>query len=133
MGMKFKEICAALLFLLMALSCITISHAENILSSDSKQEIEKATLSPIVYSMKFVYVFEENKSEIIIVVGNAGFKSIASLKNWAKNLPSGTTIEFDMTCRRLGSEPFVNSEKEMDDFKDFCKQHNINLAIRPAG
>lgn len=98
------------------------------------QGLEKSSpLLPIVYPMKFVYIFEGDKPEIIIVVGNGGFKSIASLKNWAKNLPSGTTIEFDMSCRRLGIEPLINSEKEMDDFKDFCKQHNINLVIRPAG
>ena len=83
--------------------------------------------------MKFVYVFEGDKPEVIINVGNAGFKSVASLKSWVSNLPSGTTIEFDMTCKRFGIEPLINSEEEMEDFKVFCKQHSINLVIRPSG
>ena len=98
------------------------------------QETKKSTsLPPIVYPMKFVYIFEGEKPEVIIVVGNGGFKSITSLKSWAQNLPSGTTLEFDMTCRSLGIEPLINSEKEMDDFKEFCIKHNIHLTIRPAG
>ena len=78
------KINTSLLFLLMALSClINTIHAE-------------VPLSPVVYPMKFVYIFEGDKPEVIIVIGNSGFRSIAS-------------------------------------FKNFCKQHNITLVIRPGG
>jgi hypothetical protein len=132
-GVFMLKIKTTLLSLLMTLSCIiTTVHADNILNSDSKQGIEKAQL-PITYQMKIVYIYEGDKPEAIIVVGNAGFKSVASLKNWAMNLPSGTIIEFDTTCKHIENEPVVIFDKEMDDFKDFCKQRNINFVIHPAG
>ena len=117
-----------LLLLLITLSCTVNAKAENNLSAN-QQRVE----APVTYQMNLVYIFETEKPEVILVVGNAGFKSIASLKNWLRNLPSGTTLEFDMTCRQRGNEPLVSSEEEMNDFKNFCKQHNINLVIRPAG
>ena len=122
----------ASLFLMMMLCCFSTSlHADDLANNVSQQG--ETSLSPIMYPMKFVYIFEGNAPQVIIAVGNAGFTSIASLKSWAGNLPAGTTLEFDMACRRLGIEPLVNSENEMNDFKEFCKQHNIQLVIRPSG
>ena len=122
----------ASLFLMVTLCCFSTSlHADD-LANDGARHGEPS-LSPIVYPMKFVYIVEGDAPQVIIAVGNAGFTSIASLKNWAGNLPAGTTLEFDMTCRRLGIEPLVNSEDEMIDFKEFCKRHHLNLVIRPSG
>ena len=124
----------ALLLLLMILPCMpNVVKAENDLSNNNQSIEESSSSAPMIYPMKIIYIFEAEKPEFIFVVGNAGFKSIASLKDWIKNLPPRTTLEFDMTCRRLGNEPLISSEEEMDDFKNFCKQHNINLVIRPAG
>ena len=129
-GSVLKKYTISLFFLILLFSSAV--KADN--SQTDNQESKKSTsLPPIVYPMKFVYIFEGKTPEVIIVVGNGGFKSIASLKKWAQNLPSGTTLAFDMTCKRLGIEPLINSEKEMDDFKEFCTRHNINLTIRPAG
>jgi hypothetical protein len=122
------------LFLIMAVPSVTTAlYADNILKNDTKQTVEQPKSIPLVYQMKLVYIFDGDKPDAIINVGNAGFRSVASLKNWAKGLSSGTTIEFQETCRHTDNEPVVMSDKEKADFKDFCKQHNINFIIRPAG
>jgi len=94
---------------------------------------EEAAPAPGAYQIKIVYLFESEPPEAIFVMGNSGFRSVAALKDWVKNLPAGSTLKFDMSCENLGVEPLVNSEEEMNDFKKFCDQHQINLIIHPAG
>ena len=88
---------------------------------------------PVVYNMSLVYIFEGSQTEYIFVVGNSGFKSIQSLKKFLSNLPVGSILEFDPTCKRLGNEPLLSSQEEMEDFKKFCEDHNIDFRVRPSG
>ena len=88
---------------------------------------------PPKYRMELVYIFEADATEFIFVVGNVGFKLVASLKSFLSNLPPGSTLEWAPGCRRIGSEPLLSSEQEMEDFKAFCAERNINFILVPSG
>ena len=105
------------------LSAVSYSHAEE----NSQPE------PPPKYRMELVYIFEANTTEFIFVIGNAGFKSVASLKNYLGNLPAGSTLEWAPGCMRMGGEPLLSSEQEMEEFKAFCAEKNINFVLVPSG
>ena len=88
---------------------------------------------PPKYRMELVYIFEADATEFIFVVGSVGFKSVASLKSFLSNLPPGATLEWAPGCKRIGSEPLLSSEQEMEDFKAFCAERNINFILVPSG
>ena len=96
------------------------------------QEAAQPQLSP-KYRMELVYIFEAASTEFIFVIGNAGFKSVASLKNYVGNLPAGSTLEWAPGCMRIGGEPLLSSEQELEEFKAFCVEKNINLVLVPSG
>src|ERR1700752_5369412 len=75
---------------------------------------------PEKYRMELVYIFEPGFIEYIFVIGNVGFKSITSLKNFVGNLPAGCTLEWAPGGVRRGGEPLLSSEQELADFKVFC-------------
>jgi hypothetical protein len=89
--------------------------------------------SPPKYRMELVYIFEPGSTEFIFVIGNAGFKSVASLKNFVGSLPPDSTLEWAPGCRRIGREPLLSSEQEMEDFKAFCADKNVNFVLVPSG
>ena len=88
---------------------------------------------PTKYRMELVYIFEADSPEFIFVVGSVGFKSVASLKKFLGNLPSGSILEWAPGCRRIGSEPLLSSEQEMEEFKAFCAEKNIVFVLVPSG
>jgi hypothetical protein len=88
---------------------------------------------PPKYRMKLVYIFEADSPEFIFVIGRIGFKSVASLKNYLSKLPQGSILEWAPGCRRLGSEPLLSSEQEMEEFKAFCAERGITFIIVPSG
>ena len=92
-------------------------------------------LSPLPpkYRMELVYIFEPGSTEYIFVIGNVGFRSVASLKEYVGKLPAGSTIEWAPGCLRMGGEPLLSSEQEMEDFKAFCVEKNISFILVPAG
>jgi hypothetical protein len=94
---------------------------------------EDKSAAPAKYRMELVYIFEGEKPESIIVIGNSGFRSAASLKNFVEKLPARSTLEWAPGCERFGGEPLLSSAKDMDDFKDFCKKHNVNFILHPSG
>ena len=89
--------------------------------------------SPPKYRMALIYIFEEDTPEFIFVIDKIGFKSVASLKKFLSNLPVGSTLEWAPGCKRTGREPILSSEEEMNDFKAFCAERNINLILVPSG
>jgi len=88
---------------------------------------------PTNYRLELVYVFEADSREFIFAIGNAGFKSVASLKKYLSTLPPGATLEWAPGCRRLGVEPLLSSEQEMGEFKAFCAERGINFILVPSG
>lgn len=88
---------------------------------------------PPKYRMELVYIFEAGPTEYIFVVGNVGFKSVASLKDFVGRLPPGSTLEWSPGCRRRGDEPLLSSDQEMEEFKLFCAEKNVNFVLVPSG
>ncbi|MCM3869682.1 MAG: hypothetical protein ND895_03140 [Pyrinomonadaceae bacterium] len=88
---------------------------------------------PPKYRMELVYIFEGSSTEFIFVVGNAGFRSVAALKNYVRNLPPGSRLEWAPGCMRLGGEPLLSSEQEIEEFKAFCEEKNIDFVLVPSG
>lgn len=85
------------------------------------------------YRMELVYIFENNTIEYIFVIGVSGYKSVDSLKKYLSILPEGATLEWAPGCRRLGREPLLSSELELEEFKAFCAEKKINFIILPSG
>ena len=94
---------------------------------------EAQSQSPPKYRMELVYIFEPGLTEFIFVIGSVGFKSVASLKNYVGSLPPGSTLEWAPGCRRIGGEPLLSSEQEMEEFKAFCADKNVNFILVPSG
>jgi len=88
---------------------------------------------PPKYQMELVRIFGTDSPEFVFVVGKIGFKSVASLKEFVGSLPAGSTIEWAPGCVRMGGEPLLSSEQEMEDFKAFCAEKNINLILVRSG
>ena len=94
---------------------------------------EKGESSPPKYQLELVYIFEANPTEFVFLVGKVGFKSVASLKNFLRTLPPGSTLEWDPGCIRFGGEPLLSSAQDMEDFKAFCAANKIKLILVPSG
>jgi hypothetical protein len=97
------------------------------------QEIEQAAPAP-KYRMELIYIVDASPHEYVFVISGAiGFKSVDSLKKYLGDLPLGSTIEWAPGCIRRGDEPLLSSEQEMEDFKAFCAEKNINFILVPSG
>jgi hypothetical protein len=84
--------------------------------------------------MELVYIFETDSPEYVFVIGGViGFKSVASLKKYLGILPAGSILEWAPGCIQRGDEPLLSSEQEMEDFKAFCAEKNINFILAPSG
>jgi hypothetical protein len=89
--------------------------------------------TPPKYRMELVYIFEADTPEFVFVIGSVGFKSIDSLKKFLSNLPAGSTLEWAPGCKRSGNEPLLSSEREMEDFREFCAEKHLNFILVPSG
>lgn len=102
-----------------------------VLRADAQENVPPP--SPPKYRMELVYIIDGNSTEFIFVIGNAGFKSIDSLKGFLSTLPPGSHLEWSPGCLRMGNEPLLSSEWEMEEFKAFCAERNINFVLVPSG
>ena len=98
---------------------------------------ERQASPPPKYRMEVVYIFETEKAgvvpESIIVIGNSGFRSVAALKRFVMSLPRGAVLDWAPGCERLGGELLLSSEKDLEDFKAFCKERGIAFILHPSG
>ena len=111
-----------------AIAVALVADAVPALQTPAQSETESA-----VYELNLVYVFEAPEPEFVFVVGNSGFKTVASLQTFIASLPAGTTLKWSPGCERLGGEPLLSSESEMAEFKSFCLGHQINFVLVPSG
>jgi hypothetical protein len=114
--------------LLLWLTIIILSAA-----SHTPAQEEAQPQPPAKYRLELVYIFEGSSTEFILVVGNAGFKSVAALKTHVGSLPPGSKLEWAPGCMRFGGEPLLSSEQEIEDFKLFCAEKNIDFVLVPSG
>ena len=95
------------------------------------QETERHT--PLKYRIQLIIVADTNPLEYLLVIDNVGFKSVASLKRFVGTLPADSILEWAPDCSRIGGEPLLSSEEEMNDFKAFCQEKHIKLILHPSG
>lgn len=88
---------------------------------------------PRLIELNLVYVLDSPEPEFLFVIGNSGFRNVASLKTFLASHPAGTTLKWSPGCIRLGREPLLSSEDEMEEFKAFCLEHQINFVLVPSG
>jgi hypothetical protein len=88
---------------------------------------------PPVYEMQLVSIFDGPETEFVFVIGNSGFRSVASLRDFLATRPPGTTLRWSPGCIRQGGEPLLSSESEMEEFRSFCAAHQIDFVLVPSG
>lgn len=66
---------------------------------------------PPKYRIELVYIFEADSPEFVSAIGGVGFKSVASLKKFLNNLPSGSTLKWAVLLQELllGYNPLARS------------------------
>jgi hypothetical protein len=88
---------------------------------------------PPVYELHLVAIFETPETEFVFVIGGSGFKTVAGLKDFLASRPRGTTLKWSPGCVRIGGEPLLSSDADMEDFKTFCAEHGIDFVLLPSG
>lgn len=88
---------------------------------------------PPVYELQLISVFESSEPEFLFVIGNSGFKTVESLESFLATRPPGTTLKWSPGCVRVGGEPLLSSESEMEAFQAFCREHRIDFVLVPSG
>jgi hypothetical protein len=86
-----------------------------------------------VYELQLVAIFETPETEFVFVIGGSGFKTVAGLKDFLASRPRGTTLTWSPGCVRIGGEPLLSSDADMEDFKAFCAEHGIDFILVPSG
>ena len=89
-------------------------------------------VDPPAYELKLVYVGEAPE-EFLFVVGNCGFRTVEALKAFLARLPAGTRLTWSPGCIRMGGEPLLSSEEEMEEFRRFCLERGIDFVLVPSG
>ena len=88
---------------------------------------------PARYELQLVHIFDGPKTEHIFVIGESGFRTVASLKAFLATLPKGTELRWAPGCERFGDEPLLSSEQDLAEFKAFLEQRGIRLVLVPSG
>ena len=88
---------------------------------------------PVKYELQLIYVFEEQRTEFIFVIGQSGFKSVAALKRYLETWPPGSELRWAPGCERLGGEPLLSFEEDMKAFRAFLKERGIKFVLVPSG
>ena len=88
---------------------------------------------PPVYELNLVHLFNGPETEFVFVIGNTGFRSLSSFEAFLATRPAGTTLRWSPGCVRLGGEPLLSSETEMEEFRAFCREHQIDFVLVPSG
>ena len=88
---------------------------------------------PVKRELQLIYVFEGAKPEFLFVIGQSGFKSVASLRRHLETWPPGSELRWAPGCVRVGGEPLLSSEEEMGNFRKFLERRGIRFVLVPSG
>lgn len=61
----------------------------------------------IKYTMQLIYIFDRDQTEYILVLGQAGFRTLEAFKKQVAKLPHGSILEWAPGCEPLGNEPLL--------------------------
>ena len=89
--------------------------------------------SPAKYELRLIHIFEGKEPQHIFVIGDSGFTSVESLKEFLGRLPAGSEIKWAPGCERFGKEPLLSSEKDLEEFKTFLEEKGISFVLVPSG
>ena len=92
-----------------------------------------AQLEPPRYELKLVGIYEGAKPEYIFVIGDSGFRTVESLKQFLGGLHEGSELRWAPGCERFGDEPLLSSEKDLAEFREFLKERGIKFTLVPSG
>jgi len=92
-----------------------------------------AEAEPVKRELQLIYVFDEPKTEFIFVIGQSGFKSVASLEKHLETWAPGSELTWAPGCLRFGGEPLLSSEEEMRAFRAFLDARRIKFTLVPSG
>jgi hypothetical protein len=95
--------------------------------------VAQSAEDPPQYDLQLVYLFDGPETEFLFVIGNTGFRSVAALREFLASRPAGTTLRWSPGCIRMGGEPLLSSDSEMDEFREFCREHGIEFVLVPSG
>ena len=68
-------------------------------------DVAETSPAPVTYKMQLVWIAGTEPPEWVFVVGQVGFKSPDSFKEFVGRLPKGSTLEWAPGCKRIGGEP----------------------------
>ena len=115
--MRYRSACPGLVLLLMVSFLARAGDAD----------------APIKRELELVYVFESNKPEFILRIGQSGFRSVSALKEHLKTWHRGSELRWAPGCVRFGDEPLLSSEEDMDAFRHFMQEQGIIFVLVPSG
>ena len=94
---------------------------------------QPARSPPVQIELRLVHIFEGTETKHIFVIGDSGFTSVESLKDYLGTLPHGSEVRWAPGCDRFGNEPLLSSEKDLNEFRAFLSQKGIKLVLVPSG
>lgn len=102
------------------------------LASVSMATAKEGAVPPEKYEIKLVRI-AGTTPEYIFVIGESGFRTVASLKEFLGSRPKGTEITWAPGCVREGKEPLLSSDEEMDAFREFLEKKGLQFNLIPSG
>jgi hypothetical protein len=66
----------------------------------------------------------------VFMVGDRLFATSPDFLSWVASLPQGTTLYWDSGCAKYDLLPLQDSTMTMDEFKQFCADHQIEFTWR---
>ena len=98
------------------------------LAEEVKRQPEKLTLT-----QAWIADAGEPKQYVFVINSVVAYKTVDGLKNYLKDLPKDSTLTWGPGCCRIGGEPIIGSEVEMEKFKAFCESVGIKFIVVPSG
>lgn len=85
------------------------------------------------YEMQLIWLAGTRPPEYVFAVGKVGFRSLDAFKEFLGRLPMGSTLVWDPGCTRMGDEPLLSSQEEMERFRAYCGAKGLNFVLTPGG
>lgn len=75
----------------------------------------------------------EPQQYVFVINGVVAYKTLDGLKKYLEDLPKGSTLTWAPGCCRMGSEPLLSSQEELEKFREFCESAGIKFILVPSG
>lgn len=89
--------------------------------------------APRKIEMSLIYFFDNENPKYIFRIGDTGFRSVESLRNYLGTFPKGSEVTWAPGCDRFGDEPLLSSNDDLKTFSKFLLEKGIKFILRPSG